>query len=95
MVIRDDSIFYVWFEGHGCLLNQILDFREAITDDSVVIANSRNMDASRKGTIRDDSVIIANLRTRMLLKVELSGTMTILLTGLKGRDASQTGSYQG
>jgi hypothetical protein len=56
------AFFYAWFERHGCLLNQIVDFARAVRDDSVVSANSRDMDASRSGPIRDDSVIIANLR---------------------------------
>jgi hypothetical protein len=57
VVIKDDSIFYAWFERHGCLLNQIVDFARAVRDDSVVSTNSRDMDASRSGPIRDDSVV--------------------------------------
>ena len=60
-------------------------FSRAVRDDSVIIANSRNMDASRSGTIRDGSIVIANLRNMMLLEKELSGMMTVLLTGSKGQ----------
>ena len=41
-LIRDDSCFTYWFEGHGCLPNQGLSGMMA-----VLFTGSKDMDASR------------------------------------------------